>query len=308
VQAYGAHLSGVLQAQREVVSKDPGYFFLATTGLPVLSAVEQSGLHVDPTVLHAHFPQAAVTPDDLVYSRYNLYSATGRPSCTWGGVNFAALNKTDGTRTAFTSRFPKGQMVLIDFEAYHLRLIADLLHYDLPAGSVHEYFGQQYFHTTALTPEQYDESKRRSFFALYSDADAHLPFFQQVVTYRKQLWGHLAQNGCWFAPHRTLWLNRLTDPAPAKAFNYLVQWLETERNLRVLRDVLSRFGQAHAQSKVVLYTYDALLIDYNVDDGPDLLRDTVALLEGPGRKFPVRVYHGPNYGDLTRLTLPSRYL
>ena len=36
--------------------------------------------------------------DGMFYSEYNLFTSTGRPSNRFGGINFAALNKKDGSR------------------------------------------------------------------------------------------------------------------------------------------------------------------------------------------------------------------
>jgi hypothetical protein len=47
------------------------------------------------------------TTNGMVYSEYNPYTATGRPSNRFGGMNFAALNKKDGSRKQFISRFGK---------------------------------------------------------------------------------------------------------------------------------------------------------------------------------------------------------
>lgn len=301
-QAYGAHLSGVLQAQSNSLSQVPGYDFLTHTGIPVLHEIEQAGLHIDPARFSQHFANhtSCIQQNNLVYSQYNLYTATGRPSCKFGGINYASLNKHDGSRTAFTSRFPNGHMVLLDFESYHLRLIARLINYQLPDMPAHEFFGKQYFQTDTLTPEQYDESKRKSFYALYSDAPADLPFFQKVTEYKKTLWAGIQQYEYLKAPNRYIRLKHIEEPSPAKVFNYLIQWLETERNLRALRKVLDRFKTA--TSKVVLYNYDAILIDFSLDDGSELIRDTIDILErfdGPER-FPVRLYYGPNYGEMKR--------
>ena len=59
--------------------------------------------------------------DDMVFSEYNLYTSTGRPSNRFGGINFAALNKTDESRKPFCSRFEKGMLIEFDYDAYHLR-------------------------------------------------------------------------------------------------------------------------------------------------------------------------------------------
>ena len=41
----------------------------------------------------------------LEYTQYNPYTSTGRPSNRYNGINYAALNKEDGTRDRFVSRF-----------------------------------------------------------------------------------------------------------------------------------------------------------------------------------------------------------
>ena len=51
--------------------------------IPNLHSIEKNGLQ---------------TTNGMVFSEYNLYTATGRPSNRFGGTNFAALNKSDGSR------------------------------------------------------------------------------------------------------------------------------------------------------------------------------------------------------------------
>ena len=84
------------------------------------------------------------TYEKIIYSEYNPYTSTGRPSNRFGGLNFAALNKSDGSRKQFISRFSNGVLVEMDFDAYHLRLIADKIGYDFPSGSVHEHMSKFY--------------------------------------------------------------------------------------------------------------------------------------------------------------------
>ena len=80
---------------------------------------------------------------ELVYTQYNPFTATGRPSNRFGGVNYAALNKEDGTRKSYTSRFgTEGKLVEFDYDAYHLRLIGEVVDYKFPEGSVHEHMSK----------------------------------------------------------------------------------------------------------------------------------------------------------------------
>ena len=104
------------------------------------------------------------TTTELVYSEYNVFTSTGRPSNRFGGTNFAALNKKDGSRKPYISRFKNGVLVEMDFDAYHLRLIADKIDYKFPDGSVHEHMSKFY-------GCDYQESKNRSFQYLYG----HIP-------------------------------------------------------------------------------------------------------------------------------------
>jgi len=58
-----------------------------------LSHIEQNGFY---------------TKDGIEWTQYNPYTITSRPSNTFGGINYAALNKDDGTRSRFVSRFDGG--------------------------------------------------------------------------------------------------------------------------------------------------------------------------------------------------------
>ena len=64
-----------------------------------------------------------------------------------------------------------------------------------------------------------------------------------------------------------------------------MQSLETSRNILILKEVL-RYLQ-DKKTKVVLYTYDALLFDYNKEDGKKTLEKLQEILE-TGKKYPVK--------------------
>ena len=74
----------------------------------------------------------------MVYTEYNPYTITSRPSNRHGGVNFSALNKKDGSRESFIP--PDGSLFLqFDYDNYHVRLIGKLIKYKLPDTSVHQW-------------------------------------------------------------------------------------------------------------------------------------------------------------------------
>lgn len=300
--AYATHACSFIETHKLHMS-DVGFLFI-DIALSIFKAIEQNGLHVDIDLFKQKFAKALVGPDanGLVYSQYNLYTAAGRPSCRFGGINFAALNKDDGSREVFTSRFKDGAMVLIDFESYHVRLIANMLNFALPTTPAHEYFGQQYFKTNVLTPEQYEKSKVETFHNLYSDTNTDIPFFRSVNAFKRTMWNEIQSKGFITSPllKKRISLDHIWEPTPAKVFNYLVQFMETERNATVLTKLGGLFERK--QSKIVLYNYDSILLDYSAHDGRELLIEAIKIMEQAGR-FPVRVKYGKTFGTMEKLVV-----
>ena len=137
-----------------------------------------------------HFKQILVR-NNKTFTEYNIYTTTGRPSNRFGGVNYAAINKEDGTRKSFVSRFEYGMLIEFDYDSYHLRLIADVIGYKFPEGSVHRYFGRQYFGKEELTEEEYEQSKQMTFKLLYGGITKefeNIEFFKKVNILIKSLW------------------------------------------------------------------------------------------------------------------------
>ena len=91
------------------------------------SYIESSGLKVDGDYVLNYNP-VHLTKDNYVYTQYNLMTSTLRPSNRYGGVNYAALKKDTGERKAFISRFDGGELISCDFEAYHPRLLMDIIY------------------------------------------------------------------------------------------------------------------------------------------------------------------------------------
>lgn len=287
---------------------DPAFHFLNNNAIDVFQQIEHAGIHISRQIYKKHFGENTeryITKDDKTFSEYNLFTTTGRPSNRFGGINFAALNKEDGSRSAFTSRFgDNGMLVLIDYEAYHLRLIAELIGFKFPDGSIHDYLGRIYFNTNELTEEQYNESKKTSFQLLYggvTDEYKHVPFFAEVQKFSDYLWELFQKTGYIISPigQRKLYGTNMTHMHPQKLLSYLIQLHETEHNIMTLEKVLPLFD-GH-KSKLFLYTYDSVLIDFHQDDGADFIRRVKTTLECENT-YSTKVYVGSNYHDLVGVT------
>ena len=238
------------------------------------------------------------TTTGLVYSEYNVFTSTGRPSNRFGGTNFAALNKKDGSRKPYISRFKNGVLFEFDFDAYLLRLIADKVDYEFPEGSVHEHMAKFY-------GCDYEEAKRKSFHYLYGGIPIEVvqlnPFFSKVYDFVNELWKVYNSEEFIISDiyNRRIYKNNLSDMNPNKLFNYTIQLMETENNMKVLSKLIPEIKDD--RSKLVLYSYDSFLFDFNMEDGLEYLEKIKNLLE-QNDKFPVKVSWGLNYHEMTDIT------
>jgi hypothetical protein len=238
------------------------------------------------------------TTNGIVYSEYNLYTSTGRPSNRFGGTNFAALNKKDGSRKPYVSRFKTGVLVEMDYDAYHLRLIADKIDYEFPQGSVHEHMSKFY-------GVDYEEAKKLSFQYLYGFIPIEVvqmnPYFSRVHDYIEELWKEYNSKEFIVSDiyNRRIYKKNLSDMNANKLFNYTIQLMETENNMKVLSKLIPEIKDD--RSKLILYSYDSFLLDFNMEDGLDYLKKVKKILEQNG-KFPVKVSWGLSYHEMKDIT------
>ena len=238
------------------------------------------------------------TVDGMVYSEYNIFTSTGRPSNRFGGTNFAALNKKDGSRKPYISRYKNGVLVEMDYDAYHLRLIGERIGYEFPQGSVHEHMAEFY-------GVDYEESKRLSFQYLYGfipfEVSQINPFFARVENYIKELWSEYNNKEFILSDiySKRIFRKNLDNMNANKLFNYTIQLMETENNMKVLSELIPNIQ--NYKSKLILYSYDSFLLDFNMEDGLDYIMKVKEILEQKG-KYPVKVSWGLNYHEMKDIT------
>jgi hypothetical protein len=267
--------------------------------LRTLYNIEKNGLNIDHKIFNKHFKETLYT-DKLVFTEYNIYTTTGRPSNRFNGINYAALNKEDGSRSAFTSRYKNGILVQFDYDAYHLRLLADLIDYKFPDDiSVHEYLGKMYFEKDTLNEAEYQESKQISFKLLYGGITKDymaVEFFAQVKKYTDLLFEKFTEEGYIESPlaGRKLYKKFFKDINPSKLLNYFIQIYETERNILIISSVDELLQDK--ECKLILYTYDSFLFDMSVYD-ENLIRQIKETIE-LNNKFPSKLTKGDNYHDV----------
>jgi hypothetical protein len=249
----------------------------------VFSAIEANGLKVDKELFEQHFHPIE---DDFVYTQYNLKTLTTRPSNSFNGVNYAALNKDTGARQCFIPR--NDLLVELDISAYHPSLLANLVGYDFGGGDVHAVFAKMY-------KVDYKKAKELTFKQLYGgvfEQYKNLEFFQRVKIYTDDLWANYQEHGWIEAPNSGYIYDEenLTDMKPQKLLNYVLQNLETSTNVLILWEILKLLRGK--KTKLVLYTYDAFLFDVAKEE-KQLIKDIQKLIKG--FKLNTKISYGTSY-------------
>ncbi len=268
--------------------------------IKVYYGIEKQGIALDMPLFNENFnptnPNFSIK-DEKIYTQYNLYNFTSRPTNSYNNINFAALNKTNGQREAIICQ--NDMLFEFDYEAYHPRILGKLIGYEFDKGSIHTHLGQMYFKTNNVTPEQYQASKELTFKQLYGgvfDQYKDIPFFKLVKELTDLLWEKFNNEGyITLIGGRQIFAKDVTNPTPQKLLNYIIQSGETFYNVNSIKGVQAYLD--NKKSNIILYTYDSILVDYHQDDGKEVLKAIKRLLEEPFG-FKVTVKYGKNYNNL----------
>lgn len=259
--------------------------------------VESAGIKVEQSILDYFdiIPELSVR-GGLIYSMFNLYNTTCRPTNSFNGINFLALNKVNGCRGSFIAK--NDTLVEFDFDSYHLRLIANLIGYQFEQQSIHIELGKFYFKKQELTEEEYNEAKKITFQNIYGGVKPEyleIPFFKKMNEYIETIWGE------WITLPTGRKIKGIGDSNmnPLKAFNYCIQNLETKNNVNLLSKVMIKMKEI--TSKIVLIVYDSFLIDLSLQDG-QILSEIKEIIESHNHF--VKAKHGESYD----FSMKSQYL
>ena len=258
--------------------------FLNNQFTNVFHQIEKNGIGIDPRKFNKYFE---VTWKDnsiygnTVFTQYNLYNLTTRPSNAFNGVNFAALPK-DGARESFE---PNNYVfVEFDYSAYHPRIIAKMIGY-------------------IFEGEPYDEVPKEIMFQnIYGgirDEYAWFPFFVKLNEWLDNKWKEFKSiyvNSLILPIGVTIPQVKIENPNKNKILSYLIQAYETYYNTLTLERILKLLEGK--KTKIVLYTYDSILLDVEKSEIKKLLPLIKQELEVDG--FPTRMSVGENYGALIK--------
>ncbi len=289
-------LTKLQQHYRDIVSRLPinnqesNEFY--NTVKQVYHKIEKSGIAVNEALYREIFPTTGYLKEGKAYTKYNLFTSTGRPSNRFAGVNYAALNKEDSTRECFVSRYPNGKLVEIDFTSYHPRILASLTKYQISdEENIYEHLAKQYFGDNP-TQEQVAQSKEMTFRQLYGGINRqylHIDYFARIQMLTDTLWQIYCKQGHVNSLISKRKIANIEDATPTKVLNYFIQLQETEQNVQLLTQVFAKLPE---DILPVLYTYDSILFD--VPQGKEQLLHEILLSIIPS-KYPFKTKIGDNY-------------
>jgi hypothetical protein len=266
----------------------PSYFdFYNNKTTLAFFGIEKNGIKIDEEQFQKHFkptnPLYSIA-DGRVYTNYNLGTTTRRPSNSFNGINFAALNKDNGARGSFISSHG---FVELDISAYHPHLASRLVAYDFGDVDVHQAFADLY-------GTSYKEAKELTFKQLYGGVFkeyAHLEFFQKVTKFINQKWAEYTDLGEVIVPGSgyVFKASELENMNPQKLFNYILQNVETSTNVCILMGIHKLLRGKN--TKLVLYTYDSFLFDY--DESENLMDDIKQIFKN--KQLQIKIGYGTSY-------------
>jgi len=231
--------------------------------------------------------------EELKKQNYMWYTATSRPSNAWDGFNFSAMNKKDGSRDKIRSRFEGGKIVQFDYDAFHIKLLAKILEYKFeghPYEQIQEELGMDI---------DYDDFKSKVFQNIYGTITPEFmsnPFFQSIQAMIDTFYEQYETEGIvksWFYEKT---FRDIQDATPNKVFNYILQSLETEYNVRKIKTILPHLK--NKKSVFMMYLYDAFIFDVHPDE--------MGIIDTLHRAFEtdnmsVKIYTGDDFGNIKQI-------
>ena len=258
----------------------------------VFHKLEKNGIAINQELYKEVFGDHGYVKEGKAYTKYNLYTSTGRPSNRFAGVNYAALNKEDNTRECFISRYPGGKLVEIDFSSYHPRILASLTKYKIADDeNLYEHLAKDYFGSNP-TAEQIAQAKEMTFRQIYGGINKqylHIEYFARIQMMTDMLWKLYNQQGYINSILSKRKIHNIEDATPSKVLNYFIQLHETEQNTSILSQL---FAQLPEDILPVLYTYDSILFDVPAGKEHKLLDVVESIIPS---KFPIKIKTGDNY-------------
>ena len=267
----------------------------------ILYEIEKNGIRIDSEIFSKYFPLTDMS--GFVYSQYNIYNPSGRPSNHFNNVNYAALNKDNGCRKSFISRYDDGYYLVIDFVGFHPYIISKLISYNIPEEeTIYEHLAKFYFNKQEISDTDIANSKKLTMYNLYGqikDEFLHIDFFKKIEELKNSYWECFLKRGYIKTPlyKRRITNKHISNPNKNKLFSYIIQAAETEYSINSL-DRCNKFV-TDKDITPILYVYDSVVFDVSSSVEKNHIDDLLNIFNTKG--FKVKTYVGKNYQDLDHI-------
>lgn len=267
----------------------PKHFnFYNNKGCIAFFGIEKNGIKIDEKLFIKYFSN--INPvfsieNNKIYTNYNLYSTTRRPSNSFNSINFAALNKESGERKSFIPENDK--FIEIDISSYHPVLAGKLIGYKFTKPVYEEFAEQMKINVSS--------AKEKFFNVIYGgnfNGLENVEFFVKIKKYILNNYEIFNNCGEVIVPISSYCYKKETlgDMNPYKLFNYMLQNIETSMNILILWDIFQVLKGK--KTKLVLYCYDSFMFDYS-DGEPEIILELEKIFQK--YKLNTKTKQGLNY-------------
>lgn len=201
--------------------------------------------------------------DSLIFQDINLFNMTGRLSSVQNGFNFFAIPKKSEYLNFMVSRHKdSGKLLLIDFKAFHLYLIASIIDYKFS-----EYPYDHFAKYLLGGSGNYDKNiiKKIVFKNLYGEPlelKDH-EFFKSLSQLKTEVWNYFKSNNYYetLTYKRRVYSNATTE---SQLFAHFLQSVESEFTLELTKEINEFLYDT--KSKLILSIFDSFIFDMHTDD------------------------------------------
>ena len=275
--------------QQVILEPKPDYIKFYNKGALAFFGIEKNGIKINKDKFYKYYEpnnECYSIYNDRIFTQYNLNTTTRRPSNAFNSINFAALKKDNHSRSSFIAS--NNELIEIDISAYHPTLAGQLVGYEFSNSDIHSEFATLYNVDYKTAKELTFKQFNGGVFKEYQ----HLEFFQKVTEYTNNNWELFQSQGYLDAPVSGYRFekDKLENMNPQKLFNYILQNLETSTNIQILLKIHKIL--ANKNTKIVLYTYDSFLLDWDEDEEQELEQIKDIFKEF---KLAIKINRGKNY-------------
>ena len=275
--------------QQVILEPKPDYVKFYSKGALAFFGIEKNGIKINKDKFYKYYEpnnESYSIYNDRIFTQYNLNTTTRRPSNAFNSINFTALKKDNHSRSSFIAS--NNELIEIDISAYHPTLAGQLVGYEFSNSDIHSEFAALYNVDYKTAKELTFKQFNGGVFKEYQ----HLEFFQKVTEYTNNNWELYQSQGYLDAPISGYRFesSKLENMNPQKFFNYVLQNLETSTNIQILLKIHKIL--AGKNTKIVLYTYDSFLLDWDEDEEQELEQIKDIFKEF---KLHIKINRGRNY-------------